>query len=143
MYKNLKQLMDEAQALDYTVGAFNAHNLEMVPPMITAAKDAGSPIIIQTSVATAEYVGMKNFVAVCKSMAEDLLVDVDLHLDHAKSFDAIKEAIDAGYSSVMFDGSAFHLKKTWNGRDELPIMPMNMASHSNAKSGRSVAPKKA
>ena len=54
MYKNLKQLMDEAQALDYTVGAFNAHNLEMVPPMITAAKDAGSPIIIQTSVATAE-----------------------------------------------------------------------------------------
>lgn len=80
MYKNLKQLMDEAQALDYTVGAFNAHNLEMVPPMITAAKDAGSPIIIQTSVATAEYVGMKNFVAVCKSMAEDLLVDVDLHL---------------------------------------------------------------
>lgn len=59
MYKNLKQLMDEAQALDYTVGAFNAHNLEMVPPMITAAKDAGSPIIIQTSVATAEYVGMK------------------------------------------------------------------------------------
>ena len=41
MYKNLKQLMDEAQALDYTVGAFNAHNLEMVPSMITAAKDAG------------------------------------------------------------------------------------------------------
>ncbi|KMO64224.1 iron ABC transporter substrate-binding protein, partial [Lacticaseibacillus rhamnosus] len=111
MYKNLKQLMDEAQALDYTVGAFNAHNLEMVPPMITAAKDAGSPIIIQTSVATAEYVGMKNFVAVCKSMAEDLLVDVDLHLDHAKSFDAIKEAIDAGYSSVMFDGSALPFKE--------------------------------
>ena len=109
MYKNLKQLMDEAQALDYTVGAFNAHNLEMVPPMITAAKDAGSPIIIQTSVATAEYVGMKNFVAVCKSMAEDLLVD--LHLDHAKSFDAIKEAIDAGYSSVMFDGSALPFKE--------------------------------
>ena len=79
--------------------------------MITAAKDAGSPIIIQTSVATAEYVGMKNFVAVCKSMAEDLLVDVDLHLDHAKSFDAIKEAIDAGYSSVMFDGSALPFKE--------------------------------
>ena len=79
--------------------------------MITAAKDAGSPIIIQTSVATAGYVGMKNFVAVCKSMAQDLLVDVDLHLDHAKSFDAIKEAIDAGYSSVMFDGSALPNKE--------------------------------
>jgi fructose-bisphosphate aldolase class II len=111
MYKNLKSLLDEAQKLDYTVGAFNAHNLEMVPDMIRAAKDAGSPIIIQTSVATAEYVGMKNFVAVCKSMANDLLVDVDLHLDHAKSFDAIKEAIDAGYTSVMFDGSSLPFRE--------------------------------
>jgi fructose-bisphosphate aldolase class II len=111
MYKNLKSLLDEAQKLNYTVGAFNAHNLEMVPDMIRAAKDAGSPIIIQTSVATAQYVGMKNFVAVCKSMANDLLVDVDLHLDHAKSFDAIKEAIDAGYTSVMFDGSALPFRE--------------------------------
>jgi fructose-bisphosphate aldolase class II len=111
MYKNLKEMMTEAQRLNYTVGAFNAHNIEMLPSMIMAAKDAGSPIIIQTSVSTAQYVGMKNFVAVCKSMAEDLLVDVDLHLDHAKSFDAIKEAIDAGYSSVMFDGSALPLRE--------------------------------
>lgn len=106
MYKNLKSILSEAQKLNYTVGAFNAHNLEMVPAMITAAKDAGAPIIVQTSVGTAEYVGMKNFVAICKTMANDMLVDVDLHLDHAKSFDAIKEAIDAGYSSVMFDGSS-------------------------------------
>ncbi|MFD0898525.1 class II fructose-bisphosphate aldolase [Loigolactobacillus binensis] len=111
MYKNLKTVLSEAQKLDYTVGAFNAHNLEMVPDMIRAAKDAGSPIIIQTSVSTAQYVGMKNFVTVCKTMAADLLVDVVLHLDHAKSFDDIKEAIDAGYSSVMFDGSALPLKE--------------------------------
>lgn len=111
MYKNLSDMMIEATQFDYTVGAFNAHNLEMVPAMITAAKDAGAPIIIQTSVGTAEYVGMKNFVAVCKSMAEDLMVDVDLHLDHAKSFDAIKAAIDAGYNSVMFDGSALPFKE--------------------------------
>lgn len=111
MYKNLGEMLRGAQALNYTVGAFNAHNLEMVPAMITAAKDAGAPIIIQTSVGTAEYVGMKNFVAICRSMADDLLVDVGLHLDHAKSFDAIKSAIDAGYSSVMFDGSALSLRE--------------------------------
>lgn len=111
MYKNLKTMLDEAQKLNYTVGAFNAHNLEMVPAMITAAKDAGAPIIIQTSIGTAEYIGMKNLVAVCKTMAEDLLVDVDLHLDHAQSFDAIKEAIDAGYSSVMFDGSSLSFQE--------------------------------
>nr|SFZ88754.1 Fructose-bisphosphate aldolase class II [Loigolactobacillus rennini] len=111
MYRNLKSVLTEAQKLNYTVGAFNAHNLEMVPSMIRAAKDAGSPIIIQTSVSTAKYVGMANFVAVCKSMADDLLVDVVLHLDHAKSFDDIKEAIDVGYSSVMFDGSALPFKE--------------------------------
>ena len=46
MYKNLKQLMDEAQALDYTVGAFNAHNLEMVPSMITIKKNSPSVMSI-------------------------------------------------------------------------------------------------
>ncbi|WP_332236654.1 class II fructose-bisphosphate aldolase [Sporolactobacillus sp. KGMB 08714] len=111
MFKNLHDLLTEAERLNYTVGAFNAHNLEMVPAMISAARDAGSPIIIQTSVGTARYVGMKNFVAVCQSMAEDLLVDVDLHLDHAKNFADIKDAIDAGYRSVMFDGSAMPLKE--------------------------------
>lgn len=111
MYKDLKTMLGEAQRLDYTVGAFNAHNLEMVPSMIQAAKDQGAPIIIQTSEGTAKYVGMKNFVAVCKSLADDLLVDVDLHLDHAKSFDNIKEAIDAGYTSVMFDGSALPFRE--------------------------------
>ncbi|MDN7146306.1 class II fructose-bisphosphate aldolase family protein [Liquorilactobacillus mali] len=111
MYKNLESMLGEAEKLNYTVGAFNAHNLEMVPDMIRAAKDAGAPVIIQTSESTAKYVGMKNFVAICKMMAEELLVDVDLHLDHAKSFDNIKEAIDAGYNSVMFDGSALPFRE--------------------------------
>lgn len=127
MYKNLKSVLTEAQKLNYTVGAFNAHNLEMVPSMIRAAKDAGSPIIIQTSVSTAKYVGMTNFVAVCKSMADDLLVDVVLHLDHAKSFDDIKEAIDAGYSSVMFDGSALPFKE--NVEKSLRVVDYAHAHH--------------
>jgi fructose-bisphosphate aldolase class II len=111
MYKNLHAILAEATRLDYTVGAFNAHNLEMVPAMISAAEETGSPIIIQTSVATARYVGMQNFVTICQSMANDQMVDVDLHLDHAKDFNDIKDAIDAGYSSVMFDGSALPFKE--------------------------------
>lgn len=111
MYKTLSLVLKEAEDLDYTVGAFNAHNLEMVPEMINAARDQGSPIIIQTSVSTARYVGMSNFVAVCKSMAEDEAVDVVLHLDHARDLTDIKDAIDAGYSSVMFDGSLLPFKE--------------------------------
>ncbi|WP_125589014.1 class II fructose-bisphosphate aldolase [Companilactobacillus jidongensis] len=111
MYKTLASVLKEAEELDYTVGAFNAHNLEMVPSMIEAARDSGSPIIIQTSVSTARYVGMSNFVAVCKSMSDKEAVDVVLHLDHARDLTDIKDAIDAGYSSVMFDGSLLPFKE--------------------------------
>ena len=83
MYQSMIPMLAEATRLGYTVGAFNAHNLEMVPAMIGAARDLGAPIIIQISPGTARYVGMKNLVAVCRSMAEEDIVDVALHLDHA------------------------------------------------------------
>ena len=53
MYVSMTPLLAEATRVGYTVGAFNAHNLEMVPPMIRAARDLGAPIIIQTSPGTA------------------------------------------------------------------------------------------
>ena len=111
MYTTLKDVTLRAEELNYTVGAFNAHNLEMLPDMIRAAKEQGSPIIIQTSVDTAKYIGHENLVAVCKSMATKEMVDVVLHLDHARDFNDIKEAIDKGYTSVMFDGSHLPFKE--------------------------------
>ncbi len=97
--------------MNMTIGAFNTHNLEMLPDMIRAAKEAGAPIIIQTSIDTAKYVGYDVMVAACKTLAEDEMVDVALHLDHARDFDEIKNAINAGYSSVMYDGSNLPYKE--------------------------------
>lgn len=111
MYINLKEATEKAEKMNCTIGAFNAHNLEMLPSMIDAAKEAGSPIIIQTSVDTAKYIGYRNLVNVTKGIANNEMVDVVLHLDHAKDFNDIKDAIDAGYSSVMFDGSSLPLKE--------------------------------
>lgn len=111
MYITLKEVTRRAEELNYTVGSFNAHNLEMLPDMIRAAKELGAPIIIQTSIDTAKYIGHENFVAVCKSMASNEMVDVVLHLDHARDFDDIKEAIKKGYTSVMFDGSHLPFKE--------------------------------
>lgn len=105
MYVTLREALAEGERVGRIVGAFNAHNLEMVPGMIRAARDHGAPIIIQTSVGTARYVGMRNLVAVCRTMAETEMVDVVLHLDHATELTDIRDAIEAGYSSVMFDGS--------------------------------------
>jgi fructose-bisphosphate aldolase class II len=111
MYTTLKKVTDKATRLNFTVGAFNMHNLEMLPAMIRAAKDMGSPIIIQTSAGTAEYIGYGVIANVCKYLAEYESAEVVLHLDHANHFSDIRKAIDAGYSSVMYDGSSLSFKE--------------------------------
>lgn len=111
MYTTLKEVTHQAEKLNMTVGAFNAHNLEMLPEMIRGAKEMGAPVIIQTSVDTAKYIGMSLLVAVVKEIAESEMVDVVLHLDHAREFNDIKEAIDSGYTSVMYDGSHLPFKE--------------------------------
>ena len=111
MYTTLKEVLAKADKYNFTVGSFNTHNLEMLPYMIRAAKDMGSPISIQTSVGTARYIGYGVLASVCKYMADNEGLDIVLHLDHAAKFTDIKEAIENGYSSVMFDGSALPLKE--------------------------------
>ncbi|MGT2910456.1 class II fructose-bisphosphate aldolase [Streptococcus cameli] len=111
MYKTMKEVTEVAEKLNMTVGAFNMHNLEMLPDMIRAAEEMGAPIIIQTSIDTAKYIGYNVIVAVVKELANNSLVDVALHLDHARDIEAIKDAIDAGYSSIMFDGSNLPFKE--------------------------------
>lgn len=111
MYYNLREATQFAKETNMTIGSFNTHNLEMLPSMLRAAKNIGTPISIQTSVGTAEYIGHSVLVSVVKSFAENEMVNAVLHLDHAKEFDDIKKAIDAGYSSVMFDGSDLPFKE--------------------------------
>lgn len=111
MYVTLKEVLKEADELNMAVGAFNTHNLEMMPAIIKAAVKQNMPVIVQTSCGTANYVGHRNLVAIAKSLAEEYGINVVLHLDHAKDFSEIRKAIDAGYSSVMFDGSTLPLKE--------------------------------
>lgn len=111
MYSTLKEVLKEANDLNMAVGAFNTHNLEMLPAIIKAAVKEKTPVIVQTSCGTANYIGHKNLVSICKSMDDEYGAEVVLHLDHAKDYDEIRKAIDAGYSSVMFDGSSLPLKE--------------------------------
>lgn len=119
MYVTLKDVLKDANQLNMAIGAFNTHNLEMLPAIIKAAEKQKAPVIIQTSCGTANYVGHKNLVAVSKSMAEEYGVDVVLHLDHAKDFAEIRKAIRAGYSSVMFDGSSLPFKENILGTKQV------------------------
>ncbi|MBS5865107.1 class II fructose-bisphosphate aldolase [Olegusella massiliensis] len=110
MYKNMIDMFKENEGKG-GIGAFNIHSLEVVPAMIRAAEEMNAPIILQTSTGTVEYIGYKQMVAVVRSIADDSPINVALHMDHCKSFEALAKAIDAGFTSVMYDGSALPLEE--------------------------------
>ena len=110
MYKNLIELFKENEGKG-AVGAFNLHCFEMLPAMIKAAEEINVPIIIQTSLGTAEYIGFEPLIAAVKALAEKSTVSVALHMDHCKDIEKLKKAIDCGYSSVMYDGSSLPIEE--------------------------------
>lgn len=118
MYKNLTELFKENEGKG-AVGAFNVHCFEMVPAMIQAAEELNIPIILQTSLGTAEYIGFEPLIAAVKALAEKSSVDVALHMDHCKSVEALKKAIDCGYSSVMYDGSSLPIEENIKNTKEV------------------------
>ena len=118
MYKNLIELFKENEGKG-AVGAFNLHCFEMLPAMIQAAEELNVPIIIQTSLGTAEYIGFEPLIAAVKALAEKSSVNVALHMDHCKSVEALKKAIDLGYSSVMYDGSALPIEENIKNTQEV------------------------
>mgnify|MGYP000073708010 FL=1 len=71
MYTTLKEVLKEAELLHMAIGAFNTHNLEMLPAIIKAAVHQKTPVIIQTSCGTANYVGHKKLVGVRRCLAEE------------------------------------------------------------------------
>jgi len=97
-------LLRQARQQKYAVPAFNVNNLEILKAVMAAAEELKSPVIVQTSEGAIDYAGMDYLIALV-SVAAKAYIPVVLHLDHGKDLDLIKEAIDSGYTSVMFDGS--------------------------------------
>ena len=106
LFVNGKEIFNTAREGKYAVGAFNTNNLEWTRAILGAAQETNTPILIQTSMGAAKYMGgydlCRNLVAeTMNSMNID--VPVVMHLDHG-NYEAAKECIEVGYSSVMFDG---------------------------------------
>lgn len=100
-----KQLLLDAQAGGYAVGAFNVENMEMVQAVVAAAKELHSPAIMQTTPSTVKYADLAYFYANVKVAAEEADVPIAIHLDHGSSFELAMQALRAGYTSIMIDGS--------------------------------------
>lgn len=100
-----KQILLDAQANKYAVGAFNVENMEMVQAVVAAAEELHSPVIMQTTPSTVKYSDLDYFYANVKVAAEKASVPVVLHLDHGDSFSLAMRALRTGYTSIMIDGS--------------------------------------
>ncbi len=100
-----KQMLLDAQKGGYAVGAFNVENMEMVKAVIAAAEELQAPVMLQTTPSTVKYGTLKTYQAMVAAEAEKAGIPVCLHLDHGSSFELAVRAIQAGYTSVMIDGS--------------------------------------
>ena len=100
-----EEMLRNAQAGNYAVGAFNAENMEMVKAIIAAAEELHAPVMIQTTPSTVKYGSLETFYGMVAADAKKASVPVCLHLDHGNSFELAVRAIQAGYTSVMIDGS--------------------------------------
>lgn len=102
-----KEMLLKAQKEGYAVGAFNAENMEMIKAIIQAAEELKAPVMIQTTPSTIKYGSVDTYAAMAAAEAKKATVPVCLHLDHGSSFEIAMQAMHAGYTSVMFDGSKY------------------------------------
>ncbi len=105
---SMKDMLNKAKAEGYAVGQFNLNNLEFTQAILQAAEEEKSPVILGVSEGAARYMaGFKTVVKMVEGLIEDynITVPVAIHLDHGSSFEKCKEAIDAGFTSVMIDAS--------------------------------------
>ncbi|MEH7352197.1 class II fructose-bisphosphate aldolase [Neobacillus drentensis] len=111
---SMKDMLNKAKAEGYAVGQFNINNLEFTQAILQAAEEEKSPVILGVSEGAGRYIGgFKTCVKMVEGLLEDykITVPVAIHLDHGSSFDKCKEAIDAGFTSVMIDASHHPFKE--------------------------------
>lgn len=113
MLVSAKEMLEKARDGHYAVGQFNINNLEWTKSVLLTAQELNSPVILGVSEGAGKYMaGYKTVVGMVNGMMEELniTVPVALHLDHG-SFDGCIKCIDAGFSSVMFDGSHYPIEE--------------------------------
>ena len=107
---SMKEMLKQAKEGQYAVGQYNLNTLLWAQPILEAAEEEQSPVILASSDRLVDYLGgVRTIAAAVKELVDQMAITVPvaLHLDHGMSVERCKEAIDAGYTSVMIDGSRF------------------------------------
>ena len=120
----LKQYQKEGKA----ILAANFYNLETLQGIVYAAHEMNSPVLLQLSKSSIDYMGLNSAVSMYKGMKKDIDVESWLHLDHAPSFDLVKRCLDVGFDSVMIDAS----EKSFDENIEISRQVVELAENYNA-----------
>lgn len=121
MLVSAKEMLDKAKAGYYAVGQFNINNLEWTKAILLTAQECNSPVILGVSEGAGKYMtGFKTVAAMVKAMVEELniTVPVALHLDHG-TYEGCQKCVEAGFSSIMFDGSHYPIEENVEKTKEL------------------------
>ncbi|MGN1258620.1 MAG: ketose-bisphosphate aldolase [Christensenellales bacterium] len=119
MYCNTKNMLLNARKNGYAIGAFNISNMEFAQAVINAGIKTNTPVICQASESACEYAGFETLVNIVKTLAKNAPIEVALHLDHGKSVEICKKAVDAGFTSVMIDLSTLPYDENVKGTKEV------------------------
>ncbi len=116
MFASAKEILTKAKEGKYAVGAFNVSNMEIAQAVVMAGVERRSPLILQITESAMKYAGDKELSKIVRTIIDERSEDipVGINLDHGKTFDAVKKAIDLGFSSVMIDGSRLTFQENKN-----------------------------
>jgi len=106
-----KDLLFSAKQSAYAVGAFNINNLESLLAVVEAAVEEKSPVIVAVTPSAIKYAGLSYLAKIVKTAAEMTPVPMSLHLDHGENFETVSKCVEAGFTSVMIDGSFLKFKE--------------------------------
>lgn len=109
--KNLRDVVNEAEKNGVALGHFNISNLEALWAIFNAARGLNVPVIIGLSEGERDFVGVRQAVALVKSICEEYDYQIFINADHTYSVERVKEAIDAGFDAVIFDGAKLPMEE--------------------------------
>jgi len=106
-----KNMFEKSMKEGFAVGAFNINNMEIIQGIVDAASENNSPVILQVSSSAIKYARMPYLMKMVEAAVETTNIPIALHLDHGPDFETCKECIDAGFTSVMIDGSKYSFEE--------------------------------
>ena len=106
-----KEMFEKSIKEGFAIGAFNVNNMEIIQAIVDAAKEENSPVILQASSSAIKYARPIYLKKMVEAAVEETNIPIVLHLDHGPDFETCKACIDAGFTSVMIDGSKYDFEE--------------------------------